>query len=408
MFERLINFFRGGPRATQGTSFIPVPTGKRMLVDANGNDLTYATCVQILASAMAVCRWGVYDARNTLAPDEAVGLSRVLNVSPYRGMNAYDFWDYIERQRIGYGNAFALIDMDKRTNALARLVPLDSGCMSVVWDDANILEGKRRILYVYRDARTQQTFTLLPEETLHFKAFSSNGIIGRSAITVLHDALVAKGEAEEAVRDAVRNGFAGTIVLSYTSDLSASKQKVLQQQVMELLSESEHTILPLPAGMSATNISNPVREYYETLQSTKIEDIAALFGIPLSMLNRMGGTGVATFSATQMANFYTQTIVPIITRYSAELTAKLLTYKQQDAGYTIATINDVFDAMDAQSKATVLCNYTGAGILTPNEARASIRYPVSDAPGANILSQRGGTGALGDSPGNEQGNKKGE
>lgn len=72
------------------------------------------------------------------------------------------------------------------------------------------------------------------------------------------------------------------------------------------------------------------------------------------------------------------------------------------------TVNDVFDTLDAQSKASVLCSYTGAGILTPNEARASLKYPRLDTPEADMLTQRGGTGALGDSPGEEQGNEGGE
>lgn len=44
--------------------------------------------------------------------------------------------------------------------------------------------------------------------------------------------------------------------------------------------------------------------------------------------------------------------------------------------------------------------------MTPNEARRSLRYPAIDAPGADMLTQRGGTGALGDSGGDEGGNPR--
>ena len=77
-------------------------------------------------------------------------------------------------------------------------------------------------------------------------------------------------------------------------------------------------------------------------------------------------------------------------------------------GYRFDDASDVFDRLDAQSKSSVLATYTGAGILTPNEARASLQYPRSDDPAADKLSQRGGTGMLGDSPANEGGQKKEE
>ena len=313
----------------------------------------------------------------------------------------------MEKQRLLYGNAFAYINCD-RTTALAALVPLDAGSMQVVWDDANILDGQRKLVYRYTDPRNGATYTILPEEILHFRAFSTNGIMGRPAGAVLRETLQANAEVEGAIRSTISNGFSGTIVLTYTSDLSKTKQKELQAQIKELLSNSNATILPLPAGMEASNITNDVGNYYQIVKESKAEDISALFGIPLAMLNRMGGTGAATFSASQMMQFFSQTIAPILEQYAAELSVKLLSERQRNAGLRFGTVNDVFDTLDAQSKASVLCSYTGAGILTPNEARASLKYPRLDSPEADILTQRGGTGALGDSPGDEQGNEGGE
>lgn len=403
IFNKIANYFRGYPRSDHGP-VTPVGIGNRVMVDING-DLTYATCVNILSQAIAQCRWGIYDRASNAIPEASPGFKKVLNVRPYPGINAYDFWEYMERQRLTLGNAFALIRY--KGLYLTHLAPLDASNVTVMWDDANLLDGQRQIVYIYRDPRDSRTYTILPEEILHFKAYSSNGIVGRPAIDILRSAMAASAEVESALRTAVSNGFAGTIMLQYTSDLSASRAKELQTQVMELLKTKDRTILPLPVGMTAMNIANDIRSYYETLKQAKMEDISALFGIPLALLNKSGGTGTATFSATQMMNFFSMTIQPIITRYACEMTGKLLTTQQQQDGLTIATENDVFDSLDAAGKASVLCSYTGAGILTPNEARLSIKYPKSDDQGADILTQRGGTGALGDSPGNEQGNKGG-
>ena len=403
IFNKIANYFRGYPRNDHGP-VAPVGIGNRVMVDING-DLTYATCVNILSQAIAQCRWSIYDRSSNAVPEASPGFKKVLNVRPYPGINAYDFWEYMERQRLTLGNAFALIRY--KGLYLTHLAPLDASNVTVMWDDANLLDGQRQIVYLYRDPRDSRTYTILPEEILHFKAYSSNGIVGRPAIDILRSAMAASAEVESALRTAVSNGFAGTIMLQYTSDLSASRAKELQTQVMELLKTKDRTILPLPVGMTAMNIANDIRSYYETLKQSKMEDISALFGIPLALLNKSGGTGAATFSETQMMNFFSMTIQPIITRYACEMTGKFLTTQQQQDGLTIATENDVFDSLDASGKASVLCSYTGAGILTPNEARLSLKYPKSDDKGADILTQRGGTGALGDSPGNEQGNEGG-
>ena len=304
----------------------------------------------------------------------------------------------MEKQRQG-GNAYAYLNFEN--GELKHMVPLDNAHMQVFWDDANILEGKRKIVYQYQDIVGGQNYTFLPEEILHLKAYSINGIVGRPAIDVLFDTLKADADVESALRSGVQNGFDGTIVLSYTSDLSDSKQKELQNRVKELLANSNSTILPLPAGMTATNIKNDIKSTFDSLKSTNAQAISSFFGIPLAMLNIGGGAGMATFSTNQLMSFYSGTIAPIVKQYADELTVKLLTGRQISKGYCFDTANDVFDMLDASTKATVLCAYKGAGILSANEARASLQYPSKE--GGDELQTVGTGGTLGDNAGKNGG-----
>ena len=409
MFENIKNYFRGSVyQNTEEGNIFPVMSGKRIVIDAGG-DLVFLTCMEILAKNVAQIQWGLFGSDNKEIENTMPMFQKALNLQPYPGINAYDFWRNMEVQRLAYGNAYAYIAYDK-ASMLKCMVPLDSQQMTVYWDDANILDGKRKIIYEYADPVTQQKFTMLPEELIHLKAFSNNGIVGRKAIVVLHDTLQSNADVESSLRSNVANGFDGTIVLSYTSDLSTSKQKQLQTQIQTLLSNSGNKILPLPAGMTATNIKNDIKSYYDTLKTANAQAVSAFFGIPLVMLNIGGGAGMATFSTNQLQQFYNGTIAPIVRQYSIELTTKLLTERQMNKGYRFDDASDVFDRLDAQAKAKVLATYTGAGILTPNEARLSLQYPKSEDPLADRLTQRGGTGTLGDSPENEggRGNKEGE
>ena len=119
------------------------------------------------------------------------------------------------------------------------------------------------------------------------------------------------------------------------------------------------------------------------------------------MLNIGGGAGMATFSTNQLMSFQSGTIAPIIAQYANELTVKLLTQRQAAKGYRFDTANDVFDMLDAQAKSAVLCAYKGAGILSANEARASLQYPAM--PGGDELITVGTGGTLGDNAGKNGG-----
>ncbi len=397
MFTKIKNYFRGSAYQKVKTQVYPVGRGVRINVDANGN-MVFATCVEILAKNLAQMRWGLYGPDNTEMNTVMALYRKALNLQPYPGINAFDFWNYMEKQRQG-GNAYAYLKFDN--GELKYIVPLDNTYMRVYWDDANILEGKRKIIYEYQDTVRHESFTFLPEEILHLKAYSINGIIGRPAINVLFDTLKADADVEGALRSGVQNGFDGTIVLSYTSDLSDSKQRELQNRVKELLANSNNTILPLPAGMTATNIKNDIKSTFDSLKTTNAQAISSFFGIPLAMLNIGGGAGMATFSTNQLMSFYSGTIAPIVKQYADELTVKLLTGRQISKGYCFDTANDVFDMLDAQTKATVLCAYKGAGILSANEARASLQYPAKA--GGDELITVGTGGTLGDNAGKNGG-----
>lgn len=389
---------------------LPVGRGRVFATSANG-DLIFATCIEILAKKLAQTKWSVYGTDNKEVGYLAAAFNSTINLQPYYGINAYDFWEFMEKQRLGYGNAFAYIC---GKGGACRLVPLDAAFVTMYWDDANILDGNRKIWYQYDipDAvsrGTPKTVTIPAEDMLHFKAFSANGLLGRRAVDVLKQTLASNAEIESVMRSTVMNGYAGTILLSYTSDLSQSKRKELVQQVKELLGGANNTIVPLPAGVTAQNINNDVKAYHELLRGTNAETISAFFGIPLAMLNKGGGAGMATFSTNQMTQFYNGTIAPIIKQYANEMTIKLLSPKQVNRGFRFDLANDCFDFLDAESKAKVLGSYVQNGILTANEARESLLYPISFDESADKLIRLGTGGTIGDNAGKNGGgaNNKG-
>lgn len=409
MLDRFIDLFKGHAQGQGSKQVMPVGRGITITVDAKG-DMVFTTCIEILAKQIAQLKWSLYGSDNKEVETLMKQFRFALNQSPYPGINAFDFWGYMEKQRLSTGNALAYIATNDM-GFLQHLVPLDGSRVKIYWDNANVFQGKRKLVYEYTDPVSNQTYTMLPEEVLHIKAFAANGIVGRPAIQVLRDTLQSNAEVEGALRSAVANGYHGTIILQYTSDLSLKKQMELQTNVGNLLKTGKNSILPLPVGMTATNIANDIKPYYDVLKTANAQAISSFFGIPLVMLNIGGGTGMATFSSNQITQYYNLTIAPIIQAYANELSVKLLTRNQLNKGYTFDNAGDAFDFLDPQAKASVMCSYKSAGILSADEARTSLKYPTrggaaDELTSANVANQ----GALGDSPNNEggRGNKGGE
>lgn len=400
LLDKFLNYFRGQAATALKYEAVPVGVGLRKPVDANG-DLVFATCIQILAKYMAQTSWSVYGKDNAEVADIMARYGRCLNYRPYAGVNAFDMWHYMETQRQAYGNAYAYLDIDK-LGVLRNFIPLDAACVTLLWDDKELLSGERKLYYQYIDKRKGLDFVLPAEQVFHVKAYSVNGLVGRKAGSVLAQALAGNAEVDSALRTTVATGFSGTILLSLASDLNDVRQKAVQEKVKKLMENSDSVIIPLPPGVKADNITNNVKDYYEILKKTNAEAISAFFGIPLMLLNIGSGAGVGTFSTNQITQFWRGTIQPIVREYAQELSAKLLTARQMGQGYHFDSSADSFDFLDAQAKASVLSAYVGGGILTPNEARASLLYPLSDDPLADRLTQRGG-GLLGDSAENEGG-----
>lgn len=385
---------------------IPVGRGSRISVSYS-KDAVFTACVEILAKNLAQTKWRVYDSANNEVGYLTSLFNKTLNLQPYPGINAYHMWEFVEKQRLMYGNAFCYIC---ERGIDTQIVPLDAGCVTMYWDDANILDAKRKIWYQYivPDGNGRRTYTIPAEDMLHFKAFSTNGLLGRPALEVLRNSLEGNAEIDGATRSTVANGFAGTIILSYTSDLSQTKRKELASQIKEFMQGTDHSVVPLPAGVTVTNINTDVKAYHEILKKTNTEDISAMFGVPLVMLNKGSGAGVATLSTNQITQFHNSTILPIISQYANELTVKLLTTKQIGKNFKFDTDSDGFDYLDAESKSKVLCAYVNAGILKRNEARLSLMYTKLNDPIAEALTCNGVGGSLGDNAGKDGGREEGE
>jgi phage portal protein BeeE len=101
-------------------------------------------------------------------------------------------------------------------------------------------------------------------------------------------------------------------------------------------------------------------------------------------------------SATaQQLDFVTNTLMWICRQYEAEMTVKLLSDKEIDAGMHIDIDTDAVLALTPDTHADVLVKSCGGAYLTINECRKRAGYPPYDGgdklmatPGATVVTEK--------------------
>lgn len=335
-------------------------------------DVTIEACAKILADSISAVDFGYYKNNDKI---KANPFYSCLEVKPNFWQNASEFWYYMERCRIITGNAYAYIKHNKAGN-LEQLIPLNPSYMTVYINNTQeITEAK--IIYEYRDPERGDVFTMLPDEVLHVKANTVNGIIGVPTASVLSSIIQENDLAASYLQEIYNNGYSGVMVLSYVSDLSVEKRKALLGQVKEVLQSQGSRMLAIPNNIEA-KILGPtnIDPSYLNLRDRGVRKIAGYLGIPLFLLNEEANTGTSAMTSAQASAFYSTTLKPIIKQYCNELTAKLLTTKQINDGYRFDD-NDLFGFgyLSANERTDNFAKLVAAGILTVNEVRGEMGYP---------------------------------
>jgi HK97 family phage portal protein len=379
MINKIKNFFTGNVNtktvkkdigADEHDVYIPV-SGRSFSYRETDN--TIAICAKILAESMATVSYGLYDLSNKRQNDEMYRVA--LSVKPNKYQNSVEFWKLIEKNRVIHGNAYAYIDWAP-SGEVKNLVPLDPVYMRAyinnteTWLDADLV-------YEYQDSTRGKTYTFLPDELLHFKANSNNGIMGVPAYDSLYEIVRGNNIASGYIDEIYKNGYAGVMTLSYTSDLSVAKRKELVTQIKEVLNHQGSRMLAIPVGMEAkVQGGNGIDgKTYVDLRNEGVKRIAAFMGIPLFMLGLGDSAGSNAMTSAQKSAFYNTTLKPIINQYACELTSKLLTYKDVRKGIHFDN-DDIsgFGLLTADERVKVLTQLAAAGILTVNECRDDIGY----------------------------------
>ena len=284
-------------------------------------------CIEIISDSIAKMPVYLMDSSTRERVTDHPAL-RLLTGRPTEALTAFDYHKLMESRRIAYGNAYALILRDK-WGVPVELLPIAPGYMMP------LLDSNAKLWYVGINPKTQEYRKFWPEDVLHYKAFSTDGLEGVSYLRRGAETIETALQAQRYESNYYRNGGQVSGILTTDTDLSPRPttiggEKVDIKSKIRAEWESIHSgadnayrIAVLDNGLKYTPLTatNRDAQFIES-KAASVEDIARLFNIPFYKL----GAGKESYAAnTQAAIEYIQrTLSPIVSEHEQEDTHKLL------------------------------------------------------------------------------------
>ncbi|WP_333860792.1 phage portal protein [Clostridium sp.] len=337
------------------------------------NEVITYTCIKILSETMGKLPCKIYQDSNGINKATEHYLYPLLKLRPNPYMSASDFWKCVETLRNIYGNSYVWIDFIEHGRDIGKIqgfYPLDPTKMEIWVDNAGLLSSKNTIWYVYTD-NAGVRHKLQSYDLMHFKSLTTDGIVGISPIQILQGAINTSGSAVEFLKNSIQNGMQTAGIINYIGDLSQEAENTFRNKFEQMSNglKNVNRVSLLPIGYTFQPLALKLTDA-QFLENTKYsaQQISAAFGIKLHQLNELVKS---SYSSTSEANreFYSDTMMAILTMYEQESTYKIFTTSEIKQGFYSKFSADVMLRGDTKSRIETYATAIQNGIKTPNECR---------------------------------------
>lgn len=334
---------------------------------ADLSEVTYFTCLKTLSESVG--KMPVYlidENKKRVSNHETTSL---LRASPNNIQTPAQMFTFLEYCRNHYGNAYAYLNRNVNQR-IESIVPLDPRRVQI-WVDMSGEFFSRKYYYLYSDEHTGKNVKIEPEDILHFKSWitKSNGIEGMSIREILEASFNGLKASSKFLSDLHQHGLIANAAVKFTGDLKRESQDLLLNEIEKQARDNNRRMITLPMGfdIQRLDLSLADSQFYELKKYSALQ-IAAAFGIQPIHLNDLEKSSYAN-AAMQNLNFYTSTLLFILSGYEQEMNRKLLSRRELSKGlgfkFNVATIL----RGDPQQQADVIQRMLQSGVYSVNEAR---------------------------------------
>lgn len=283
-------------------------------------------------------------------------LSYLLNNKPNATLNAFTFWETIAMHRQLWGNAYATITRDQNGN-------LKSFNLKYPWQ-SDVFEYEGAKFYKFSgDARTYAA-----EEVLHFMGVSTDGIKGKSPIRLAAEAIGLGMASRDTASRLYKNGLFTRAYLELPGGLAPGQREEVADDFKESYGSANQWTIPVVhsgAQLKQLNMSLEDAQFIST-QELSLEEIARMFGVPLSKMMHKDGAKYNGNVEQQNLEYVTDSLRAECKRYEAELEAKLVPFGSPQI--IKFNLEDLLRG-DLRTRSQFYRDLFYIGALSPNEIR---------------------------------------
>lgn len=301
---------------------------------------------------------------NHIADENFSDLNYLLNVKPNSYMSARDFKYALTANLLLTGNGYARILKTKAGQPMSLVLLYPSWVTVETDEDSNIR-------YVIQD-NTHNPYILTPDEIIHVKFLSTNGLIGTSPLYSLADEMKLQKQGNKLLNDFFGSGINGSAILKMPGKPSPdARAKIREEWIKANTGEKTHRVMVLAGNEEYTpvEIDTSILKIVNSNDYTT-KQIAKAFGIPVSRL----GLENAHTSLTQSNLDYIQNSLDhYFNRITSELNIKLLTYEQALNYHFEFDVSRLME-LDTETNMKETLNWFQNGLIDDNEARQRLGY----------------------------------
>ncbi|MET0017884.1 phage portal protein [Oscillibacter sp.] len=339
---------------------------------------TVNRCVEVLSNSMAVLPVYIMDERSKeRLKDHRLG--RVLWGRANEAMTTFDYQRLMLCNQLFRGNAYAWIYRDPSSGHPLELLPLPPDYVTPMIDTSG------HLWYFFTHPVTGEITQLRPDNILHYKAYSEDGIEGISVLKRASLTLDTARAAQQYENSTWRSGGQPSGILTTESDLGGNVERMLADGTKIMVDPKEElrkswdsvhkgpgnamrvAVLDLGLKYQPISMTNTDAQFVESSE-LRVADVCRFFGVPL----HLAYAGKQSYQSNEQngIEFVNYTLLAYETQWGQEDTYKLLLPGERAKNLRIKRELKVFLKGDTTAQAAwyrVLREISG---LNANEIRA--------------------------------------
>lgn len=339
---------------------------------------TVNRCVEVLSNSMAVLPVYIMD-EGTKERLPSHRLGRVLWGRANEAMSSFDYYRLMMCNQLLRGNAYGWIFRDQATGHPRELIPLPPDHVEP-WADRD-----GRLWYRFLHPRTGAMYDLRPEDVLHYKAYSEDGIRGISVLRRASLTLDTAQAAQEYENSTWRSGGQPSGILTTDADLGGEIPVQQEDGTVKMVDPKEQlrqswervhrgaenamrlAVLDLGLKYQPISMNNTDAQFVES-NEVRVADVCRFFGVPL----HLAFAGKQSFESNEQngIEYVNYTLLGYDTQWNQEDSYKLLLPGERERRQRIKRELKVFLRGDTAAQAAFYTSLRNVGGLSANEIRA--------------------------------------